>query len=151
VSGCDLVVTATSSRLPVFDGAWIEEGTHISGIGANAPAKRELDSVTFERSRIVVDFRQQVLEEAGDLQEAIRTGAINATGIHAELAEIVTGNKRGRADDREVTLFKSVGMALEDVATASFVYQKALAEGFGTQIALDDVLPIASGVAAITT
>ena len=100
VAGCDLVVTATAAKAPVFDGAWLEPGTHVSGVGANAPAKRELDATTLRSSRIVVDFREQVLQEAGDIQEALKSGAIQPEGIYAELGEVVTGAKPGRIDDR---------------------------------------------------
>jgi alanine dehydrogenase len=137
VAACDLVVTATAAKAPVFDGAWLEPGTHVSGIGANAPAKRELDATTLRRSKIVLDFREQVLQEAGDIQEALRSGVIQPEGIYAELGEIVTGAKPGRIDDVEITLFKSVGMATEDMAAACFTYRQALAAGIGTRIELD--------------
>ncbi|MGH9936443.1 MAG: ornithine cyclodeaminase family protein, partial [Blastocatellia bacterium] len=137
VAQSDLVVTATTSREPVFRGEWLEEGTHVSGIGANAPAKQELDGETFRRSKIVVDFREQTLQEAGDLREAISAGVISADDVHAELGEIITGRKEGRANSREITLFKSVGIAVEDIATAAFVYEQAMAKGLGAQMALD--------------
>ena len=137
VSGCDLIVTATAAKAPVFDGDWLEEGTHVSGMGSNTPNKRELDGTVFRRSTIVVDFKDQALQEAGDLQEALRTGAIQPDSIHAELGEVITGAKAGRRDDREITLFKSVGMAIEDIATATFAYQQALAAGIGRQVELD--------------
>jgi ornithine cyclodeaminase/alanine dehydrogenase-like protein (mu-crystallin family) len=137
VAGSDLVVTATSSLEPVFSGDWLEEGTHVSGVGANSPTKRELDGTSFQRSKVVVDFRQQTLEEAGDLQAAIRTGAIAADGIHAELGEVVTGRKEGRSNSREITLFKSVGVAVEDIAVAAFVYQRAKATGLGTSVQME--------------
>ena len=137
VAKCDLVVTATTAREPVFCGDWLEEGTHLSGVGANTPAKRELDAVTFQRSKIVVDFKDQALQEAGDLREAIRGGAITADNVYAELGEVVTGRKEVRSGDREITLFKSVGIAVEDVATAAYVYEQARARQFGTPMTLD--------------
>ena len=137
VSGCDLVVTATASKTPVFEGEWLEQGTHVSAVGANAPAKREVDVLTLRNSKIVVDFKEQVLQEAGDIQEAVRSGAIHPDGIHADLGEIVSGAKPGRESSTEITLFKSVGMAIEDIATASFAYRQALAAGLGTRIELD--------------
>jgi alanine dehydrogenase len=137
VSGCDLVVTATASKTPVIDGHWLDAGTHLSGVGSNAPNKRELDGTAFQRSKIVVDFKDQALQEAGDLQDALRTGAIPADGIHAELGEVITGKKAGRQNDRELTLFKSVGMAIEDVSTATFAYQQAIASGVGAYVELD--------------
>lgn len=137
VSGCDLVVTATAAKSPIFEGEWLEEGTHVSGMGSNTPNKRELDGTVFKRSTIVVDFKDQALQEAGDLQDALRTGAIPTEAIDVELGDIITGKKPGRQNDREITLFKSVGMAIEDVATATFAYQQALAVGLGTRLDLD--------------
>jgi alanine dehydrogenase len=137
VAQSDLVVTATTSREPVFSGDWLEEGTHVSGIGANSPSKRELDGATFRRGKIVVDFRDQTLQEAGDLCEALSTGAITLDDVHAELGEIITGRKEGRSNDREITVFKAVGVAVEDIATAAHVYEQAVAKGLGTHVALD--------------
>ena len=137
VAECDLVVTVTSAKTPVLDGHWLEEGSHLSGVGSNTPSKRELDATAFQRSRIVVDFAEQALQEAGDLQEALTTGAIQRDAIAAELGEVITGQKAGRENDRQITLFKSVGMAIEDVATATFAYQQALAAGVGTFVQLD--------------
>jgi len=137
VAKSDLVVTATTAREPVFHGDWLDEGTHVSGVGANTPAKRELDAVAFQRSKIVVDFKDQALQEAGDLREAIRTGAITEGNVHAELGEVVTGRKEGRSGDREITMFKSVGIAVEDVATAAYVYEQAKVRQLGTLMRLD--------------
>jgi alanine dehydrogenase len=141
ISGCDLIVTATAAKAPVFEGQWLDEGTHVSGMGSNTPNKRELDGTVFKRSTIVVDFKDQALQEAGDLQEALRTGAISADAINAELGDIITGKTPGRQSDREITLFKSVGMAIEDIATATFAYQQALAAGLGTRLDLDGASP----------
>ena len=134
VSGCDLVVTATSATQPVYDGAWLEEGTHVSGVGSNSPTKRELDITTLTRSKIVVDFKEQVLQEAGDIQAAIQAGALSADSIYAGLADVVAGGKPGRAGEREITLFKSVGVAIEDIAVATFAYGQALATGVGQEL-----------------
>jgi ornithine cyclodeaminase/alanine dehydrogenase-like protein (mu-crystallin family) len=139
VAGCDLVVTITAAKTHVLDGSWLDPGTHVSGVGSNTPNKRELDDTVFERSKVVVDFRAQALREAGDLQNAIRNGAITENSIHAELGELLTGEKPARENAAEITLFKSVGMAIEDIATASFAYQKALAAGLGTYIELASV------------
>lgn len=141
VIGCDLVVTATAAKSPVIEGAWLEPGTHVSGVGSNSAAKRELDGAVFSRSRTFVDFREQALQEAGDLQHALQTGAIQPDQIEAELGEIVAGLKPGRRNDQEITLFKSVGMAVEDIATATFAYQQAIAAGVGTRVQLDGLAP----------
>jgi alanine dehydrogenase len=137
VDGCDLVVSVTVSKEPVFDGNWLEPGTHVSGVGSNSPGKCELDPTTFQRSRIVVDFKDQVLQEAGDLRAALKTGALDDRAIDAELGDIVSGKKPGRVNASEITLFKSVGMAIEDIATASFAYQRALEAGVGMRLDLD--------------
>jgi alanine dehydrogenase len=137
VAGSDLVVTATTAREPVFRGEWIEEGAHVSGVGAKTPAKRELDASTFRRSKIVVDFKDQALEEGGDLREALKSGSIGLNDVYAELGEIVTGRKTGRASDREITLFKSVGIAVEDIAAAAYVFDQAESRGLGTPMAFD--------------
>jgi ornithine cyclodeaminase/alanine dehydrogenase-like protein (mu-crystallin family) len=139
VAGCDLLVTITTAKAPVLDGAWIEPGTHVSGAGSNTPAKRELDGTAFRRSKVVVDFLDQALQEAGDLQDAIRQGAIERSGIHAEIGEVLLGRKAGRDRDDEITLFKSVGMAVEDVAAAGFAFQQAVAAGLGTYVDLEGV------------
>jgi alanine dehydrogenase len=138
VTECDLIVTATAAKAPVFDGHWLDEGTHVSGMGSNTPSKRELDATAFARSTIVVDFKDQALQEAGDLQDALRTGAIPAEAVGVELGDIIAGKKPGRQHEREITLFKSVGMAVEDIATAVFAYERALAEGLGTRIDFDN-------------
>jgi alanine dehydrogenase len=139
VAGCDLVVSVTASKDPVFDGNWLEPGTHVSGVGSNSPGKCELDLATFQRSRIVVDFKDQVLLEAGDLKAALKTGAIDEAAIYAELGDIVSGQKPGRLNAGEITLFKSVGMAIEDIATATFAYQQAVETGVGTRLDMDGV------------
>lgn len=144
VEGSDLVVAVTTSRETVVRGEWFEPGMHVSGVGANAPAKRELDGMAFARSKVVVDFTEQALQEAGDLQEAVRTGAITVEHIHAELGDVLTGRKGGRANDEEITLFKSVGVAVEDIATASFVYERALAAGIGRSLEFDGATSVSA-------
>jgi alanine dehydrogenase len=118
-------------------GEWLAPGTHVSAVGANAPFKRELDAAAFARSMVVVDSAEQALLESGDLQAAIASGAITREHIHAELGEILTGQKPGRSNDQQITLFKSVGVAVEDIATAAFVYEQAMARGLGVPVRLD--------------
>jgi ornithine cyclodeaminase/alanine dehydrogenase-like protein (mu-crystallin family) len=143
VSGQDIVVSATTSAEPVILGEWLEEGMHVNAVGANSPTKRELNARAFQRALVVLDYKEQVLQEAGDLMEAIRSGAVGEGQIYAELCEIVTGGKPGRQTDRDITLFKSVGVAFEDVAVATWVCQEARARGLGTEIDLE--LPPAAG------
>ena len=136
VEGSHIIVTATSARTPVFDGEWLEEGAHINGIGSHSPDARELDETTIARSRVVADSRDAVLAEAGDLMIPIADGAITAEHIHAELGEVITGQAEGRRADHEITLFKSVGLALQDVATAVKVYELCKQQGIGSRVDL---------------
>lgn len=133
VTGQDIVVTATTSPRPVFDGAWLVPGQHVSAIGAHTPATRELDTVTITRSRLVVDLVEACLAEAGDIIIPIQEGAMDAGRIHASLGEVVSGQKPGRQSEGEITVFKSVGLALQDVAVARLVYERARATGAGTE------------------
>ncbi|MCX7669019.1 MAG: ornithine cyclodeaminase family protein, partial [Anaerolineae bacterium] len=135
VAGCDIIVTASTSKVPVFDGAWLAPGTHINGVGSHSPDARELDAQTIRRSKVVVDLRDAALAEAGDLIMPIHAGEITAGHIYADLGEIVTG-KPGRTDPTEITLFKSVGLAIQDVSTAMRVYELARQKGIGQEIAL---------------
>ena len=132
----DIIVTATTSDKPFLMDAWVGPGTHINAMGANSPAKRELDPALMKKSRIFVDFREQALAEAGDLAEALRNGSLVESQIEAELGDLVLGRKSGRNTDHDVTLFKSVGVAIEDVALAREIYERALTKGLGREMAL---------------
>lgn len=136
VSGCDLVVTATSATDPVVQGDWLEPGTHVSGVGTNSPGKRELDTTAFSRSTVVVDYLEQACEEAGDLRQALAAGAFGEGGVYADLAALVAGSKPGRTSAEEITLFKSVGMAIQDIATAALVYERAVPNRLGRRASL---------------
>jgi alanine dehydrogenase len=130
----DIIVAASSSREPIFDGAWLAPGTHINGIGSHSPDARELDTVTLQRSKVVPDLAAACLVEAGDLIIPIKEGAFTEDKIHASLGEIIAGLKPGRESDGEITLFKSVGLAVQDAATAARVYALARAAGVGVEI-----------------
>jgi len=134
LDGADIVVTATTSKNPVFSGKWVSPGTHINGIGSHTPDSRELDSETIRRSRLIVDSREACLEEAGDIIIPIREGEITESHIKAELGEVVTGEKEGRLNYDDVTIFKSVGLALEDAAAALRAYEIAVRRGVGREI-----------------
>ncbi len=134
VEGADIVVTATSAASPVFDGRWLREGTHISGIGSHAAHMRELDTVTVQRSRVIVDSRRAALAEAGDLILPIQEGAIAPEHIVGELGEVLLGQVAGRTSPAEITLFKSVGLAIQDVAVAARVYAAARERGIGQEM-----------------
>ncbi len=135
VEGCDIIITASTSKTPVFDGQWLAPGTHINGVGSHSPDARELDSLTIRRSKVVVDLRSAALAEAGDLIIPINAGEITADHIRAELGEIVAGAP-GRSQADEITLFKSVGLAIQDVSTATRVYELARQKGIGQEIHL---------------
>lgn len=138
VAGLDVVCAATTTKEPVIRADWLAPGTHVNSVGANAPVKREVEAAVFSRSRVAVDFLEQVLTEAGDLIAAIRDGEYAADEIHAELAEIVAGSKPGRESADDITLFKSVGVAIEDVACAAFIYERAVERGLGAPMRLQD-------------
>jgi ornithine cyclodeaminase/alanine dehydrogenase len=130
----DIVITATSSREPVFNGHWIAEGTHINAVGSNFLGKAEIDAVTVRRCEsIVVDSKDQARLEAGDFTQALEEGSIHWVDVH-ELGQVIVGRYTGRAHPQDVTLFKSLGIAVEDVAVASRVYHKAVAAGLGRTI-----------------
>ncbi|MGH9336418.1 MAG: ornithine cyclodeaminase family protein, partial [Vicinamibacteria bacterium] len=111
VRGSDIIASATTASEPPIRGEWLPPGCHVNAVGANAPTKREVDAESFRRARVVVDFEEQVLQEAGDLMAAIQSGSFAKDQIHAELGDIVIGKKKGREDEDQVTLFKSVGVA----------------------------------------
>jgi len=136
VETADILCTATSSPSPLFDGALVRPGTHVNGIGSHTPNARELDTAIVKRSKVVVDLADACLSEAGDLMIPIEEGAIDAEHVHADLGEIVLGRKPGRESDEEITLFKSVGLAIQDAATARLVYDKAVEAGIGTDVDL---------------
>lgn len=125
VADADIVICATTSATPLFDGNDLQSGTHITAVGTFVPEKREVDTTTIRRTnRIVVDSREACLEEAGDL-------IIPNAQIDAEIGEIVNGDKQGRQSDEEITFFKSVGVAVQDAVAASVVLAEAEAKNFG--------------------
>ena len=130
---CDIICTATSSPTPIFNGAKVREGTHINGIGSHTPNARQLDTNIVMRSKFIADSYEACLKEAGDIMIPIKEGAITEKHMHAELGEIVTGKKPAREIESEITLFKSNGLAIQDVAAAKLIYDKAVEAGIGTQ------------------
>jgi len=137
LEGADVVVTATSSGTPVVRGAWLRPGMHLNAVGSNRAERRELDDESVRRcDLIVVDSIEQARLEAGDLQ-APGTGPDGTAGLAraVELKDVLGGAHPGRRDDREVTLFKSLGVGLEDLAAASLVYDRAVEAGAGRQVA----------------
>jgi ornithine cyclodeaminase/alanine dehydrogenase-like protein (mu-crystallin family) len=122
----DVICTCTTSQTPVFDGGWLRPGAHMNLVGAFQPVTREVDDVAVKRARVVVDTYDGALAEAGDLLMPIQSGAIDRAHIIADLHEIVYGKKQGRIRPDDITLFKSVGCAVEDLVTAQLIYKQEL-------------------------
>ena len=133
LGGADIVVTVTNARNPVFSGDHIEEGMHLSVVGSSIPDMREVDEATLHKSKVVVEFMDQALKEAGDLVIPISQDTYNKADIYAEMADVVAGKVPGRESDQEITLFKFNGIAIEDIACAGKVYQLAKERGMGTE------------------
>lgn len=128
VGRADIVSAATLSREPIIRGDWLRPGTHVDLVGAFSPAMRECDARAVERARVFVDTREGALTEGGDLVQAIAEGAFSAGEVAGDLAGL-TGGAAGRQTPEEITLFKSVGAALEDLAAAVLVYERSTAPG----------------------
>jgi ornithine cyclodeaminase/alanine dehydrogenase-like protein (mu-crystallin family) len=136
VRQADVICTATTSADPIFDDADVRPGTHINGVGAHSPHAREIPAETIQRAKLVIDQREACLAEAGDLLIPLEQGLITQDHIYAELGEIAGGGKVGRTEDDEITLFKSVGVAVQDVAAAGAVVEAARGLGLGTEVEL---------------
>jgi ornithine cyclodeaminase/alanine dehydrogenase-like protein (mu-crystallin family) len=131
VESADVICTATNSALPLFDGAWLRPGTHVNAVGAYTRDRRELDAVAIARSRIIVDQSGPAVAEAGDLWLVAQQGVDLSRLIVGELGNVVRGIVPGREDDSQITLFKSVGLAMQDAVTAARIYSAAQAAGIG--------------------
>jgi ornithine cyclodeaminase/alanine dehydrogenase-like protein (mu-crystallin family) len=136
VRGAHIVCTVTSSTEPILEGAWLSPGTHINAVGACTPNARELDTAAVVKGRVFVDRRESALAEPGDLLIPIKEGAIEKSHIVAELGELVAGTAQGRRSRDEITIFESLGIAVEDLAAARYVHRAALNEGLGTTVEL---------------
>ena len=134
VRGADLIVAATSSREPVIYREWVAAGAHLNVVGASVPAAREVDSATMAAARLFVDRRESTLNESGDYLIALREGAIGPEHIRAEIGELLLAGERGRASAEEITMFKSLGLAVEDLASAEYLYRKAKAQQAGAWV-----------------
>ncbi len=129
--GADLIVTATNSAESVVRREWVSDGAHINAVGSCTPNTRELDAATVAASSMFVDSVESTMNEAGDYICAAREGVVGPRHIRAELGEVLSGTKRGRTSDDEITLFKSLGLAVEDLAAARSLYDKAKETGAG--------------------
>jgi alanine dehydrogenase len=136
VDGADIVCTTTSATEPVLCGEWLSPGAHVNAVGTSTANARELDTAAVVRARLYVDRRESALNEPGDLLVPLREGAIGADHIVGELGEVLVGSAPGRGHADEVTLFKSLGLAIEDLAAASFVCAAAARAGAGVRIEL---------------
>lgn len=134
VRNSDLVVAATTAQQPILKFEWLNPGAHVNAVGSHRPDSREIDGATVARSKVVVDSRDAIMAECGDILLAIKEKSIEENHIHAEIGEVLAGAKPGRSSASEVTLYKSVGIAIQDVATAQLVYHKALELEVGTNV-----------------
>jgi ornithine cyclodeaminase len=137
VRGADVVVAATNSREPVLDRAWLMPGAHVNAVGASTPQAREIDTATVAAAARFCDSRESVRHEAGEFQLAVREGAIGGEEhIRAEIGEVLAGSAPGRRDDGELTLFRSLGIGVEDLAAAEVAVAAAREQGLGTEVEL---------------
>lgn len=134
VHNADIICTTTSSATPILMGDWLTDGVHINAVGSSIKNARELDTAAVVKSALFVDWRESTINEAGDFLYPQQEGAIDATHIRAELGELLCGTAQGRTSDTQITLFKSLGLAVEDIAAAHHVYQKAISQRVGTSL-----------------
>jgi len=134
VRGADLIVTATTAENPILKLEWITAGAHLNVVGSSIPRTREIDSETVAASRLFVDRRESTMNEGGDYLAAVREGAIGPDHIKAEIGELVIGSKTGRTSQSEITIFKSLGLAVEDLASADYLYRKAQTANKGSWV-----------------
>ena len=134
--GADIIVLATASAMPVIESGWVKPGAHVISVGACRPSQRELDPALTARARLFVDSRAAALVESGDVVLGIAEGLFTADHIVAELGELVAGTATGRVGDADVTIFKSLGLAVEDVMAADLAYRRAVERGVGTELTL---------------
>jgi alanine dehydrogenase len=136
VEGADLICTVSAATEPILFGEWISPGAHINAVGACTPKARELDGAAVARSVLITDRLESLLAEAGDFLLARAEGAVDESHVRGELGDALEGKIPGRRSDDEVTLFKSLGIAVEDLAAGQYLYAKALAAGRGTSLKL---------------
>jgi len=134
VKGADLICTTTAATEPVLHGVWLSPGAHINAVGASTATTRELDSQAMAMVSHFVDRRESALDESGDYLIPLNEGAIGDDHIRAELGEVLLGRAPGRSSDDEITLFNSLGLAVEDLASAQLIYREAQRRGQGTNV-----------------
>lgn len=136
VRDADVVVTATAATEPILHRAWLKEGAHVNAVGSSIPTTRELDTATMVEAALYVDRRESTVSEAGDYLIPLREGALGPASIRGELGEVLIGAARGRQSEEELTVFKSLGLAVEDLAAAEYVLARAEAENAGAVVSL---------------
>jgi len=134
VRGAEIICTVTAAREPIIEGAWLAAGAHVNAVGSSTPDARELDTETIRRARVFVDARESALNEAGDLLLALSEGLDRVEPIQAELGDVLIGRDPGRQSATEVTLFKSLGLGIEDVAAARYIVEEARRLGVGQEV-----------------
>lgn len=130
----DLLVTATTAKEPIVKLEWLKPGVHINAVGSHRPDLREIDGATLAQAKVVVDSRAAIMAECGDILMALKEKSVSDDVIHGEIGEVLAGAKAGRSGVNEITLYKSVGIAIQDVATAQLVYRRALDRKVGTSV-----------------
>jgi alanine dehydrogenase len=138
VKEADILITLTPSKTPIVYANWLKKGVHINAMGADAPGKQELDPEILKKGKIIVDDTEQTLH-SGEVNVPISKGMLKKEDIYAELGEIIVGNKKGRTNESEITIFDSTGLAILDVAVGHLIYRKALVKNVGTMIKLLNV------------
>jgi ornithine cyclodeaminase len=134
LDGADLIVTATNSREPIVRREWVAAGAHLNVVGSSSPKAREVDGATMAAASLFVDRRESAINEAGDYLIAVSEGAIGSDHIRAEVGEVLNGEKPGRTSPEEITLFKSLGIAVEDLFAAEYLFRKARELKLGTWV-----------------
>jgi len=134
VRASDLLVTVTTAKEPIVEPEWLKPGVHINAVGSHRPDLREIDGATLARAKVVVDSRNAIMAECGDILLALKEKSVGDDVIYGEIGEVLAGAKPGRSSVNEITLYKSVGIAIQDVATANLVYRKALERNVGSQV-----------------
>jgi alanine dehydrogenase len=134
VRGADLLVTATTAKEPILNAGWLKPGLHINAVGSHRPDLREIDAATMRAAKLFVDSRDAIMAECGDVLLAIKDGAITENHASVEIGAVLAGKKPGRTSSEEITLYKSVGIAVQDVAAARLVHRKALQEKVGVEV-----------------
>jgi alanine dehydrogenase len=132
----DLLVTVTTAKEPIVKPEWLKAGMHINAVGSHRPDLREIDGATLARAKVVVDSREAIMAECGDILLALKEKSVGNDVIHGEIGEVLAGSRPGRRSADEITLYKSVGIAIQDVATANLVYHRALERNVGTHVVL---------------